>query len=112
MAFDSTIAVSCHEEMSSDHAWVAVPFLEIVNGFTIDILETKGGSVVIDHLFRTNFESPILDLLLSLNHANNECFNNVKSGLGVMVGALGDTRNIYEIVSTEKELGNVSANVV
>lgn len=98
--------------MSSDHAWVAVPFLEIVNGFTIDILETKGGSVVIDHLFRTNFESPILDLLLSLNHANNECFNNVKSGLGVMVGALGDTRNIYEIVSTEKELGNVSANVV
>lgn len=112
MAFHTAIAVSRHEEVSSNHAWVTVPFLEIVDGFPIEILKTKGGSVVIDYLFRTNFESPILDLLLSLNHTNNKCFNNVKSGLRVMVGALDDTWNIYEIVSTEKELRNVSTNVV
>ena len=98
--------------MSSDHAGIVVPLLEIVNGFFIDVLECESRSVVIDTFFCTNFEPPILDLLLSFNHANNECFDDVKSGLRVMMGAFDHTWSIYQVVASKKELGNVSAKVV
>jgi len=112
LALDATIAVSSHKEVSSDHAWVIIPSLEIADGFFIDVLESESRSVVIDTVLCTKLESPILDLLLSLNHADNECFDDVKGGLRVVMGVLDFAWSIDQVVTAEKELGNVSAKVV
>ena len=81
--------------MSSDHAGIVVPLLEIVDGFFIDVLEGESRSIVIDTLFCTDLEAPVLDLLLSFDHANNECFDDVESGLRVVMGALDHTWGIH-----------------
>ena len=80
--------------MSSNHAWVVVPILEIVDGFPIDILESESGCVVIDTSFLANFESLVLHLLLSFDHTDNECFDDVESGLRVMPRAFDLSWNI------------------
>ena len=94
LAFNATIAVSCDKEMSSYHARVIVPSLEIVDGFPIDILESESSRVVIDTFFRADFESLVLDLLLAFDHTDNECFYDVESGLRVMPWALDLSWNI------------------
>lgn len=71
--------------MTAYHGGVAVPPLQILDGFAMNSTKSKSRCLVVDLGLLNDFELLILDIGLAFDHADDHLSDNVKGGLAVMV---------------------------
>jgi hypothetical protein len=71
LALDSSVAVSLHQEVTTDHSWVVIPSFQIVDWFAFYVRKSKGGCGIIYTLLVPNLELMISNLLLPINNSDN-----------------------------------------
>ncbi len=87
--------------MAPNHLRVVVPVLEIVDLFTAFSHEREGCCVFVHFLLASDVVLVISHFVLAFNHTDNHGFDNVESGLSVMVWP--SALDIDEVVTAEEE---------
>ena len=81
LAFDLRVLLSVNQKVTANHGRVVVPAFQVADDLSSLSGECKCRCIIIHLILPRYLESVILNQLLVLEHANNQCLDNIKSWL-------------------------------